>query len=401
MKKGFVIFLVIVLVILLMFLGVLIFGGNLLSFKVLNEDALEAPYLGENYEYPNVECELFGLKANVELTKKIDLNTMGEQEAEYTCKKWIFKKTKKITIKVMDKEPPKLTLNGNSETFVYVGRTYKEQGAKALDNMDGDLTDRIEISGEVDGNTIGAYEIKYSVKDNSGNEGVLVRTVKVTERPSDSSCGEAGVIYLTFDDGPSNDYTADILDVLKKYDVKATFFVTNKASDDLIKREFDEGHVLAVHTGSHDYAKIYASSEAFWNDFNSVVDRIKGITGKEPDLSRFPGGSSNTVSRRYNKGIMTQLTKEVEEKGYNYVDWNVLSGDAEQHKSTTLEGKIEEEIKNVTANLKSNSGNVVLMHDIKLTTSKAIESIVKYGIDHGYKFKVLDQSVNCHQKVNN
>lgn len=401
MKKGFVIFLVIVLVILLLFLGALLLGGNLLTFKIEDESALEAPYQGENYEYPKVSCTFLGLNATSELVKGIDLNTMGEQEAEYTCKKWIFKKTKKITIKVMDKEPPKITLNGNAETFVYVGRTYKEQGAKANDNMDGDLTDKIEITGEVDGNTIGSYEIKYSVKDNSGNEGVLVRTVKVTEKPSDLSCGEKGVIYLTFDDGPNDTYTPIILDVLKKYDVKATFFVTNSGSDEMIKREFDEGHVVALHTASHDYAKIYVSSEAFFNDLNSVAERVKRITGKDADLSRFPGGSSNTVSRKYNKGIMSQLTKEVEEKGYNYVDWNVLSGDAETHKSTTFEGKVEEEIRNVTANLKTTTGNVVLMHDIKQTTANAIESIVKYGIDHGYTFKVLDQSVICHQRVNN
>ena len=206
---------------------------------------------------------------------------------------------------------------------------------------------------------------------------------------------------MTFDDGPNDTYTPIILDVLKKYDVKATFFVTNSGSDEMIKREFDEGHVVALHTASHDYGKIYVSADAFFEDLNSVAERVKRITGQVADLSRFPGGSSNTVSRKYNRGIMTQLTKAVEEQGYNYVDWNVLSGDAEQHKSTTFEGKVEEEIKNVTANLRKSGGNVVLMHDIKQTTANAIESIVKYGIDNGYTFKVLDQSVICHQRVNN
>ena len=401
LKKSVVAVLVTILVLLLLFLLFLILGKNLLSLKVLNEEALEAPYLGEGYEYPEVECTFLGLKASAELTKKVDLNTMGDQEAEYTCKKAIFKKTFKVKINVKDKEPPKITLNGNSETSVYLGRTYVEKGAKAQDNMDGDLSDKIQVSGNVDGNTLGTYEIKYTVSDKSGNEAVETRKVKVTERPSDLSCGEKGVIYLTFDDGPNDTYTPIILDVLKKYDVKATFFVTNSGSDAMIKREFDEGHVVALHTASHDYGKIYVSSEAFFADLNSVAERVKRITGQAADLSRFPGGSSNTVSRKYNRGIMTQLTKEVEAQGYNYVDWNVLSGDAEQHKSTTFDGKVEEEIRNVTSNLRTTTGNVVLMHDIKQTTSKAIESIIKYGIDHGFTFKVLDQSVLCHQRVNN
>ena len=401
MKKSLVVTLIVILVILLFVLGFLVLGGNLLTLKVLDEEALEAPYQGEKYEYPKVECTFLGLKANAELTKKIDLNTMGEQEAEYTCSKFIFKSVKKVKIKVMDKIPPEIKLNGNSETYVYVGRKYLELGAKATDNMDGDVSDKISITGEVDGNTIGKYEIKYTVTDSSGNIGEQIRKVNVTERPGDLSCGEKGVIYLTFDDGPNDTYTPKILDVLKKYDVKATFFVTNSGSDEMIKREYDEGHAIALHTASHDYAKIYASVDAFFDDLNSVAERVKRITGQEANLSRFPGGSSNTVSRKYSKGIMTELSKMVEEKGYNYVDWNVLSGDAETHKSTTFEGKVEEEIKNVTANLRSSVGNVVLMHDIKQTTATAIESIVKYGIDHGYKFKVLDQSVICHQKINN
>ena len=402
LKKGFVVFLIVVFAILLLFLAFMIIGNNLLNIKVgEGKDYFEAPYKGENFEYPTVECDFLGLNASAELTKKVDLEEMGEQTAEYTCKKWIFKRTKKVTIKVMDKEPPEITLNGYKETTVYIGRKYNELGAKAEDKMDGDLTEKIVISGEVDSQTIGTYEVKYSATDSSGNEGVEIRTVKVTEKPSPLSCGEAGVIYLTFDDGPNDSYTATILDVLKKYDVKATFFVTNKGSDDLIKREYEEGHAVGLHTASHDYAKIYVSSEAFWEDLNSVADRVKSLTGHAADLTRFPGGVSNTVSKKYHKGIMTQLAQEVEDKGYEYFDWNLDSGDAGELKSSTFDGKVSEEINNVTSALSKSRGNVILMHDIKQTTANAIESIVKYGVDNGYTFKVLDQSVICHQKINN
>ncbi len=98
---------------------------------------------------------------------------------------------------------------------------------------------------------------------------------------------------------------------------------------------------------------------------------------------------------------MTQLAKEVEENGYNFVDWNLDSGDAGQLKSPTFDGKVQEEIKNVTSSLSKSHGNVILMHDIKQTTANAIEEIVKYGLDNGYTFKVLDESVICRQRINN
>lgn len=400
LKKGPILYLTIVLAVLLVFLLILLIGNSLIRFKI-DTDVLEAPYQGENYEYPKVECSFLGLKADAKLTKKLNLEEMGEQEIEYTCSKAIFKSSKKYKVKVMDKVAPEVKLNGNSETSVYLGRKYIELGATATDNMDGDVTDRIVITGDINNQTLGTYEVKYSATDNSGNTGTTIRKVSVKELPSPLSCGEKGVIYLTFDDGPNDSYTPTILDVLKKYDVKATFFVTNKGSDNLIKREYEEGHAIGVHSWTHEYGQIYVSSDAFWSDFNKVQTRIKNITGQEATLTRFPGGSSNTVSRKHNKGIMTQLTKEVEEKGYNYVDWNKDSGDAGNLKSSTFDGKVKEEINNVTSTISKNQGNVILMHDIKQTTANAIEEIVKYGLDNGYTFKVLDQSVICHQKINN
>ena len=142
---------------------------------------------------------------------------------------------------------------------------------------------------------------------------------------------------------------------------------------------------MAVHTWTHNYNEIYASSDAFWNDFNKVQARIKKITGQETKLMRFPGGSSNTVS----KVAMSIIANEALAKGYNYVDWNVSSGDAG---GTT---DPNQEYRNVVNSLSKSKGNVILMHDIKLHTMKAIESIVKYGLDNGYTFKVLDSTVIC------
>ena len=91
LKKGPILVLSIILGVLILFLLILLIGNSLLSFKITKGE-LEAPYQGEKYDYPEVECSFLGLKGNAKLTKKLDLNKMGEQEIEYTCTKGIFKR---------------------------------------------------------------------------------------------------------------------------------------------------------------------------------------------------------------------------------------------------------------------------------------------------------------------
>ena len=123
-----------------------------------------------------------------------------------------------------------------------------------------------------------------------------------------------------------------------------------------------------------------------------VSERGSPLTAR--DASSFLK-ASNTVSRKYSTGIMSTLAREVVEKGYNYFDWNLSSGDAGGVKNAT------EEYNNVVKSLSKSRGNVILMHDIKLTTRDAIESIVKYGLDNGYTFDVLNTSIQCKQATNN
>ena len=204
------------------------------------------------------------------------------------------------------------------------------------------------------------------------------------------------VIYLTFDDGPS-EHTARLLDVLKKYDVKATFFVTCRQEKyrDLVKRASEEGHAIGLHSCTHNYASVYASEEAFMNELNNISDVVFNATGKRTNLVRFPGGSSNTVSRKYQKGIMAQLVNDLEKDGYVYFDWNVVSGDTDGARTR------EEVARNVTSTLK-NDYSIVLQHDIKGFSIDAVEDIIKYGIENGYTFLALDEkSPTAHHKVNN
>ena len=230
------------------------------------------------------------------------------------------------TIKYDDPIAPELTLIGENKITINQGDTYIEKGASAIDNCDGNVTEKIVISGAVDAKTAGTYTIKYFVTDNNGNGSETVRTVVVKEFIEPS--GEGRTIYLTFDDGPSA-YTNELLDTLKKYNIKATFFVVGyKCDETILKRIVGEGHSIGLHSTNHSYKDIYNSEQAFVDDLYKMQNIVKEKSGFETFLLRFPGGSSNTVSKNYCKGIMSKLTKKVEEHGFEYFDWNVSSGDA-------------------------------------------------------------------------
>ncbi len=351
---------------------------------------------------PDSKYEEIGFKAvdnkENDLSDKV-VTSNGQDMITYSVKdsnNILFTITRKLIRE--DKEAPEIKLNGNSHVYVTIGNVYTDGGATALDKCEGDLTEKIEKSGSVDTSKLGDYEIVYKVKDKAGNEATLKRTVTVQQqlvkRSANLGCGKPGVIYLTFDDGPNGNTTPSILNTLKKHGVKATFFVTLNGPENLIKREFDEGHLIALHTASHDYAKVYAGDDAYWNDLMRVSDRVEKVTGKKSMLVRFPGGSSNTVSRKYSSGIISRMTNKLEANGYSYFDWNLDSRDAENKPTDQV-------YSNVVNGLSKSHGNVILMHDIKPATRDAIDKIIQYGKNNGYTFDVLDSSIICHHKVAN
>lgn len=306
-------------------------------------------------------------------------------------------------VTVVDDIPPVITLNGNANMTILLNGKYEEKGAKAKDEKDGDLTKSIEISGKVDTSKEGTYIITYKVSDKSGNVATKKRTVKVAKQTNtqevkqttpvkaqNGSNGKKGVIYLTFDDGPSSNITPKILDILKEKNVKATFFILNysSANEKLVKREYNEGHTVAIHGYSHDYATIYQSEETYMKNLTRLQAKIKASTGYTATITRFPGGSSNTISRHYNKGIMTRLTKLVVEKGFTYFDWNISSGDAGGAKT----GKAM--YNNVIKGLSKSRANVVLMHDFSSNKKvlDALPEIIDYGIANGYTFERITES---------
>lgn len=321
-----------------------------------------------------------------DITSSVEVKT-NDDSITYTSKDSSNNiSTKNRNLVKVDNIAPVITLNDNAIQYVYKGDNYQEKGATATDNCDGDLTSNIKISGSVDVYSVGSYEITYEVSDSSSNTAKATRYVKVINR-SDYS---GSTIYLTFDDGPSANITPKILDILKEENVKATFFVIN-ASDDLnyiIKRAYDEGHTIALHSYTHNYAKIYSSDDAYFNDLYAIRQKVKNIIGVEPNIIRFPGGTSNTVSRRYNSHIMSRLSKEVMNRGFIYFDWNISSGDASSNPTRTTV------YNNVVAGLSTRKTNVVLMHDsgAKTYTLEALRDIIRYGKSKGYKFDKITES---------
>ena len=295
---------------------------------------------------------------------------------------------------IEDDDAPDIKLLGNKEIYLSLNANYEEPGYTATDNCLGDITSRVEVTNNIDTTKTGTYTVTYKVSDNK-NETIVKRTVYVV---SDSNT--KGVIYLTFDDGPGA-YTNQILDILKKYDIKATFFVTNGGADEDILREYNEGHTVGLHTASHNY-DIYKSVATYFDDLNKVQERVTRITGVRAKYIRFPGGSSNTISRSRCKGIMTTLASKVEEEGYRYYDWNSLVEDAGACASRKVTDKNACVLKYFKNTISYNKINVVLLHDIKSYTANSLENMILYAKNQGYIFKTIDDNApEIHQHINN
>ncbi len=291
-----------------------------------------------------------------------------------------------------DDTPP--TLHGAEDVVLLQGRTMDfEEGITVEDDMD--PNPQFSISDDhVDFTVPGTYDVVYKTKDRSGNVGEFVRKVKI-KKDKDY---DRKIVYLTFDDGPS-DNTEKILDILKHYNAKATFFVTgnNQKKNDVLKRICKEGSAVGLHTYTHDYAQVYASEDAYFADLQKISDMVKEATGTESHIIRFPGGSSNTISAKYSPGLMTKLTEKVQEKGYQYFDWNCDSTDAAGNNVP-----VETIVKNATS---GNSKHInILMHDTdaKDTTVEALPDIIEYYRSKGYAFEPLTvDSAPIHHAVSN
>lgn len=204
------------------------------------------------------------------------------------------------------------------------------------------------------------------------------------------------IAYLTFDDGPSP-VTPRVLDTLKTHQVKATFFIVGRevaGHEAILKRIVAEGHAVGGHSYSHNYQIVYKNMESFFADVEKGSQMIEKVTGVKPAVFRYPGGSTNTVSlkyqdpKRYNKQhtVMQAIKAESQQRGYTFIDWNVTNGDARSNKYTAAQA-----LANIKQQVKSQKEIVVLMHDssTKSPTVEALPEIISYLKQKGYRFEVI------------
>ncbi len=209
------------------------------------------------------------------------------------------------------------------------------------------------------------------------------------------------VCYLTFDDGPSN-RTPEILDVLDRYNAKATFFVVGTSKLNYLPEIVRRGNSVGLHSDSHVYSSVYASDDAFYADLNAVSAKVEQVIGYAPKLIRFPGGSDNAVSKGC-PGLMTRLTQSVRQNGYQYVDWNIVANDTTASMMQNINGHRMTPapliIQSVVGQSYHSDGTdreriCVLMHDAeaKYSTVEALPAIIENLQSRGYALLPMDMS---------
>ena len=351
----------------------------------LVEDDVEVSSWFTGYTDPG-----YSAKDNLDgdLTDRVEVTRLSDKII-YTVTDSAGNETEAVRELAFSIAAPAIVLVGGEEVDIPAAMTFTDPGYACIDNKENDYTDLVQVSGSVIPYKVGDYTLTYTVSNDMGDTVKAERLVHIVgaER-KDPVIPEGKTIYLTFDDGPGP-YTNGLLDLLARYGVKVTFFVTGLEPDyaDCIGRAYREGHAIGVHTFSHNYRQIYRSEQAFFDDFMACEELVKAQTGSYTTLMRFPGGSSNNVSN-FNPGIMRRLANIMTDMGYHYFDWNVSSGDAGGTTSTS--GVIA----NVTTGpngVWKNDASVVLQHDIKDFSVAAVEQIIQWGQKNGYQFLPLQE----------
>ena len=303
-----------------------------------------------------------------------------------------------------------IVIGGKNKTITE-NKTKITKITKQLDDAKSQIAEKDKVNGELNQKLQQAETDKANLeKENNNlkteieklNAKSLIEAEKLTalqNSPQSTYPSKDRVCYLTFDDGPS-DNTLKILDILDRYNAKATFFVIgNTGKLDYVKQIHARGHVVGLHSDTHRYEIIYRSTDAYFADLDAISSKVEQLIGIKSKIIRFPGGGSNGVSKQYCKGIMTRLTNQVKAKGYAYFDWNVSSGDASGNNVPA-----NQLVSNVLTQAKNKNSICVLMHDnaAKKTTVEALPAMLEGLASMGYRFEGLTVNSNGYwHHVNN
>lgn len=208
---------------------------------------------------------------------------------------------------------------------------------------------------------------------------------------ADATLPEEKIAYLTFDDGPSK-HTAEVLDILDEYGIKAAFFVNYRDTTyyaEMLQRIHDEGHTIGNHTYSHEYRQIYASADHFSSDFEKLQHIIADITGTEPTVFRYPGGSAAARNFSKSAGIGLSIFEMMDRSGLQYYDWNAEGSDqiAPLPSGSAVASRILDQTRHLNT-------AVVLMHDAPTSqnTVDALPAVIEGMLEQGFTFRRLDSS---------
>lgn len=306
-----------------------------------------------------------GMAASGEIVLDVDKEEAGESST-------VQDKDVKAEKETESKEDKEKALEDESP------RDHTEDSSKAKDTKDSEEKD-IEASKDAEDHSF--YDASH---EETQVKSVYNSMVPPYMLPSSEELEGKKIVYLTFDDGPTKNITPQVLDILKEYDVKATFFVIGSLAEensDLIKRTVEEGHAIANHSYSHDYKKIYANTESCIAEIKKTDDVLSNILGNDyrPKYVRLPGGGFGS---EYD-AIKTALIKE----GYHYITWNAVTNDAVERQASP-----EKLFTNFKETLNGNNYSVVLMHDAaaQKATPESLRLIIEYLKKEGYEFRTFD-----------
>ena len=284
---------------------------------------------------------------------------------------------------------PSVSVCGNDVVELFCGEHYTEEGCQAFDAEGNDISERVEITGEVCTWLPAEYELTYSVKESDSTTLSCTRKIRVLPKELPETVNPEKTIYLTFDDGPG-EYTDELLTLLDDFDAKATFFIVGKQLElypEQIDRIVASGHSAGIHCYYHEYKYVYSSENTFVEDMLKTREMIYELSGYTADILRFPGGSATAAAYAGNKidGGFERLSGIIEDLGMRYYDWDVSAD--------PMDDGLEHSVRRTEKTAESMDYTIVLEHDTKSTCVEATRKLLEWGIENGYSFKALDLSV--------